>query len=160
MEVGETMTLADRLEWVVKQKIVPSYREWSARANLAPSHAATILARVKEERDEPKPGGRERGPTLSSLLALAKAANVSAAWLLLGMEDPFSVTSSNHPRDRGARRMVEDAEEDGQGPAALKFVRSHRPNAPNVAWRSAEWHQWWAAAFREHLATHVKLCGV
>jgi len=70
--------IPERLELIVKELGI-SERELARRAGLADSHIGLLRARLRSD-----PGA----VTVSTLEAIAKAANVSVAWLIVGEGDP------------------------------------------------------------------------
>lgn len=77
LAVDMTETRLQRLEWLVKHRAGGNQRELARMANMKhPSHLATIISRLREN-----PNARIEDDTL---VAIANAAGVHAAWLSRG----------------------------------------------------------------------------
>lgn len=104
-------SLADRLRFVIDQNWVESARAWSLKAGLAAQQVSTYLSRAA---DNPE-ADMERG----AVVALAKAARISPAWL---------ATDEGSPRGDESGRLVEH-----YVCARIREVRRDHPALRHVA---------------------------
>jgi|LNFM01.2.fsa_nt_gb transcriptional regulator with XRE-family HTH domain len=107
--VRDVSTLESRILWLVEHRAEGSQRELSRRAGLSPNYIGTILTRLRKNAN----AQIEK----DSLVALAKAGDVSLDWLMNGRGNPEreTVLDTGSPLRliEGWRRSVDDAREKG-----------------------------------------------
>lgn len=113
-------TLAARIRWVLTDKGW-SGRELGRRAGLAESHVGRILRVLDENPDA--------GVETKTLVAIAKAAGVSDAWLLAGVGSP---TEPLPPADNWTSTPTFGAL--SNWPALLAVAKVLRPLIPEWVW--------------------------